>query len=72
VQPEYVNQRDVPKLIREHLGIQISMSTVHRKFSPRVGEGPAPAGYWSGRPYYRPADVLEWAKGRMTPTRETA
>jgi hypothetical protein len=70
--PEFVHQRDVPGLLKQHLGIQISLSSVHRKFSPLVGEGPPPAGYWSGRPYYRPADVLQWARDRMTPTRITA
>src|SRR5215831_19581577 len=70
--PEFVTQRDVPELIRERLGIKVALSTIHKKFSPRIGEGPAPVGYWSGRPYYKPDEILEWARGRMTPTRNGA
>ena len=65
--PEFISQRDVPELIRERLGIKVALSTIHKKFSPRVSEGPKPVGYWSGRPYYRPDDVLEWARGRLIP-----
>jgi hypothetical protein len=70
--PEFVTQRDVPDLIRERLGIKVALSTIHKKFSPRIGEGPAPVGFWSGRPYYKPDDILEWARGRMTATRNGA
>jgi hypothetical protein len=64
--------KDVPALLQERLGIKVAYSTVAKKFSPRGGDGPKPVGYWSGRPYYSPADVLAWANGRMTTTRNGA
>jgi len=54
------------------MGIKVSYSTIAKKFSPRGGDGPRPIGYWSGRPYYSPAAVLDWANGRMTATRNGA
>jgi hypothetical protein len=70
--PEYIRMTDIPQLLWERLGIRISYSTVAKWFSPRVGRGPKPAMYWSGRPYYSPDTVLEWARDRMTPTRDSA
>ena len=68
--PAYVTQRDIPTLLRERKGIKVALSTIQKKFSPRVGEGPKPAGFWSGRPYYRPDDILAWAESQMRPIRE--
>jgi len=70
--PQYITMHDVPALLRERMGVRISYSTVTKKFRPRVGDGPKPVGYWSGRPYYDPAAVLDWAAGRFMPTRNGA
>jgi hypothetical protein len=69
-EPEkYLYMQDVPPLLKEQMGIRMSLASVEKKFSPKVGQGPKPAAYWGNRPVYRPADVLEWAKARLTQTR---
>jgi hypothetical protein len=72
VSEQFLHTQDVPAFLREHVGIKISVSTVYKRFMPSSGEGPKPAGYWSGRPVYRPSDVLDWAISRIRPTRKSA
>jgi hypothetical protein len=68
--PEYLFLRDVHAFLREHVGVTLAQSTIEKMFSPSRGEGPAPAAFWGRRPVFLPADVLAWAKARLTPTRE--
>jgi hypothetical protein len=54
------------------MGVRITVSTLHKKFMPSLGQGPKPAGRWGGRPIDRPADVLEWAAKQITESRKPA
>lgn len=46
-------------------GYRISLSTLDKLAMPSCGQGPPPAGTWTGRAYYDPARALAWAHERF-------
>ena len=62
---EFLTMTRVPVFIWERRGLKISLSTVHKLWSPSRGEGPAPDGHWGRQPIYKPTTVLEWADARV-------
>ena len=71
-EPEYLRMMQVPEFLEQRLGIKMSRSTVEKKFCPSSRVRPVPDCYWGNQPLYKPATILEWARGRMTPTRNGA
>ena len=47
-------------------GYPISKSTLDKLCAPTRKEGPSPAKYWLGRPFYQPDAALAWAESRTT------
>ena len=62
---QFLHVGDVPAFLYERMGVRITQSTLHKKWMPKSGLGPKPAGRWGGKPIYRPRDVLEWAKSQI-------
>ncbi len=57
------------QFLTEH-GFPTSKSLLSKVGSPAIGEGPQVAGYWLGRPAFRPSALLAWARGRLKPASE--
>src|SRR5215510_10193613 len=69
----FLTQREIAKFVREATGIPIGDSTVVKLCSPAIGGGPQPSIYFGRRPLYDRAEVLRWAKARLsTEPRPTA
>ena len=66
----YLHVSDIPAFLFEKMGVRVTVSTLHKKFMPSLGTGPKPVGRWGGRPIFRPADILEWARGQIRESRE--
>jgi hypothetical protein len=68
----------LPAFLEEQTGLRLRLGSLHKISSPGIATGPKPAAYWGRRPVFRPTDVLEWARGRLSsvpsnisPKRET-
>ena len=62
---EYLTMTRIPAFIWERRGLKISLSTIHKLWSPSRGKGPQPDGHWGKQPIYKPTTVLEWTDARV-------
>jgi hypothetical protein len=51
-------------------GFPIGEGTFEKICMPSRSEGPPVEAYWGRRPLYRPSRGLEWARSRLSKTRE--
>jgi hypothetical protein len=63
-----LTQGQIPSFVTEMTGIPIGVSTVKKLCAPSIGDGPRPAAWFGKRPLYERAEVLRWAKARLTAT----
>jgi hypothetical protein len=63
-----LTQGQIPSFVTEVTGIPIGVSTVKKLCAPSIGDGPRPAAWFGKRPLYERAEVLRWAKARLTAT----
>jgi len=57
---------EIAPFIKQTTGIPFGQSTVEKLCSPAISDGPKPAFYVGKRPLFRPADVVAWARTRLS------
>ena len=57
---------EIAPFIKHTMGIPFGLSTIEKLCSPAISDGPKPAFYVGKRPLFRPADVVAWAKARLS------
>jgi hypothetical protein len=62
--------RDQLRKFLNDRGFPIGESSFDKICMPSRNEGPEVEAYWGRRPLYRPDRGLEWARARLTKTRE--
>ena len=54
--------------IKQMTGIPFGCSTIEKLCSPAINDGPKPVTYIGKRPLFKPADVVAWARARLSAT----
>jgi hypothetical protein len=57
---------ELAEYIKRVTGIRFGPSTMEKLCSPAINDGPKPACYIGKRPLFKPADVVAWARARLS------